>query len=77
MHFTEILLQNDCYKLGEYELALKQTFLRLDEIMSMPNARLEMEAFSGKQLLNRIKSRIINPVGNFGSTALVCLITPT
>lgn len=53
MHFSEILLSNEYYKNQQYEDALKHTFLSLDKIMNLPNAKREMENYSGRSILNR------------------------
>lgn len=47
-HFKSFLISNAKYAEGNYEKALKETFLKMDEIMAKPNARREIESFSVK-----------------------------
>jgi protein phosphatase 1G len=45
-HFKSFLISNAKYAEGNYEQALKETFLKMDEIMAKPNARREIESFA-------------------------------
>lgn len=75
--FTEELLKNENFKTAKYEQALKETFLKLDQIMETPEGQLELQQIINKDK-NLDQNQVIQKtdfiVSNAGCTANVLLI---
>ncbi|CAG9322807.1 ARX1_1 [Blepharisma stoltei] len=41
-HFCDVLLQNENYKKGSYELALQETYLNMDELLFSTESKIEL-----------------------------------
>lgn len=66
-YFIPKLRENENFKNKNYELALKENYLKMDEILMTPN---------GAELLKEFKLEQDNMVSLAGCTANVVLVTP-
>eukprot|EP00178_Gracilaria_changii_P002663 TRINITY_DN13972_c0_g1_i1.p1 TRINITY_DN13972_c0_g1~~TRINITY_DN13972_c0_g1_i1.p1 ORF type:complete len:124 (-),score=17.10 TRINITY_DN13972_c0_g1_i1:312-683(-) len=66
-YFIPKLKENENFKAKNYELALKENYLKMDEILMTPN---------GAELLKEFKLEQDNMVSLAGCTANVVLVTP-
>ncbi len=75
-HLPDLVKQSQGFKDGNYEKALKEAFIRVDESLKTPEGRLELEGYS-KAKSPAEKMEGINIANGVGCTACVALITPT
>lgn len=77
MKFRETLLQNENYQKGSYELALKETFLKIDQLIESPQGQLDIQAIINKDKnldTSQLQSKTEYATSNAGCTANVLLI---
>lgn len=75
--FTNVLLENENFKSGNYEKALKETFLRMDQIMETPEGQMELQQVIGRDKnldQNQLLSRADFAISNAGCTSNVLLV---
>lgn len=78
-HFIEELEASENYKGGDFESALKETFVRMDELMNTEEGEEELKTYTQKEDESNFGAYSgMDPTGNIamscGCTACVCLI---
>lgn len=73
-HFVEELEKNKNYKNKNYEAALKETFLRMDELLATPEGKKEVTAIQ-LEMRKKDNAPSYEEDSHAGCTANVCLIT--
>lgn len=48
-HFLEELAKNKNFQEGKYDLALSETFLKMDELLMSPNGQSELNQIKGNE----------------------------
>ena len=69
-HFVEELKKNANFKKKKYDLALKETFYRMDEMLVLPESIRELKKYTKQQ-----KDSYYDDESNAGCTAVVMLLT--
>lgn len=77
LRFKESLLANESFLQGDYEKALKETFLKMDQLIESPQGQIDMQGIINKsQNLDnsQLQTKTDYAISNAGCTANVLLI---